>query len=160
MTLFLLGSMTTTLAAIVAIPAVVLELRERGKSKKDLPLLVDVKTIFGVRLRGMEIFWAGILIHLVMGFLFGFLYEPFAQMDFIRSFVSPYTLASLMVYTGVVWLATIGVCFPLFGMGFFGRREGKWVWLEVLISLMLLAFGSWIIIQWFWPVWFSVSPII
>lgn len=157
MSLLLAGSISTILAMIIALPAVILEIRSRGKVD-ELPVLVDVKTILGVKLKGMEVFWMGLLIHLVIGFLFGALYSWLMQTIDVRPWTQAYSALSLLIYTGLLWLVIGGGVFPLLKMGLFGRREGKWVWLELLIGMLLMALGFWLIIQWFWPAWFSTLP--
>ena len=68
------GSLGGLVAFMFAIPAILLEITESGKVK-NVPLLVDVKTIFGLKIRHkQEVFFIGLLLHLIFGFLFGFVF--------------------------------------------------------------------------------------
>jgi len=123
---------------ITAIPGFLSEL---GKKKPDnIPLLVDVKSFWGKKLSNGEVFWLGFAIHLLMAALFGALYELIA----VKSFVRPYHIDNLMVYASFFWLFVGGVIFPIVGLGLFGKKEGKWVWLELLVVHHLFAIFVWL----------------
>src|SRR3989338_2163408 len=77
------GSLGGLVAFVFSIPAILLEVTESGKVK-NAPLLVDVKTIFGLKIRHKhEVFFIGLLLHLVFGFLFGFVYVLFAEQGWL-----------------------------------------------------------------------------
>jgi hypothetical protein len=125
---------------ITAIPGFISELGK--KAPRNIPLLIDVKTFWGKRLTRGEIFWFGLFIHLLIAALFGVLYEYLV----LTSMVSPYTLGGLLAYAFCFYLFIGGVIFPIVGLGLFGRKEGKTVWYELLITHHLLGFFVWLAI--------------
>jgi hypothetical protein len=122
---------------ILAIPAIIAEL---GKPPADVPLFVDVRSFWGKHLTKREAFWFGLLIHFIMVSFFGVLYEHVV----IQGVVPPYRLGGLLAYASGFWVVVGAVIFPLVGLGFFGRKEGKFVWLELLVVHHLLALLMWL----------------
>jgi len=154
MTDIILGASIGGLAAfIVAAPAVITEIIRRGKVA-NLPLVVDVKTFFDLKLSQFAAFAFGVLLHILMGMVLGAVYPAVADKGWFDFFGQPYEPSTLFVYTLLVWLAFTFVFFPLFGFGWFGLKEGKTVWLEVLVSLLLIAFLFWLSLPFFQPVYF------
>ncbi len=154
---YLLGASIGTLVAFVfSIPAIVLELVERGKVK-NTPLLVDVKTIFWRKLHAHEAFWVGLLIHIVLGNLFGLIYVAFVKYEWLVFTNSPYSFLSLLIYAIGAWLVTGLIIFPFLGMGLFGRREGKRVWMEILASMLILGGAMWLLVKYFQPYYFDIA---
>jgi hypothetical protein len=123
---------------ITAVPGFLSELGK--KAPKDIPLLIDVRTFWGHKLTRGEVFWFGLFIHLLMAALFGALYELIV----VKSFVHPYELDNLAVYASFFWLFVGGVIFPIVGLGLFGKKEGKWVWFELLVVHHLFALFVWL----------------
>ena len=123
---------------ITAVPAFLSELGK--KAPRNIPLLIDVKTFWGHKLTRGEVFWFGLSIHLLMAALFGALYELIA----VKSFVHPYELDNLAVYASLFWVFVGGVIFPVVGLGLFGKKEGKWVWFELLVVHHLFALFVWL----------------
>lgn len=154
MTDVILGASIGGLAAlIVSTPAIVVEIIKHGKVK-NLPLVVDVKTFFDLKLSRLAAFSFGVLLHVLMGMVFGAVYPAVADKGWFDFFGSPYSAPTLIVYGLVVWLAFTFVFFPLFGFGWLGRKEGKMVWFEVLVSLLLIAFLYWLVVPLYQPVYF------
>lgn len=152
---YLLGAAIGTLVAFIfSIPAIILELMERG-GHEDAPLVVDVKTIFGRKLRSHEAFWVGLLIHIVMGNLFGLIYVTFVLNGWLVFTNSPYSFLSLLIYALGAWAVSGLVIFPLLGMGLFGRKEGKRVWMELLASMFILGISMWSLVQLYQPYFFD-----
>jgi hypothetical protein len=128
---------------ITAIPGIFSELGE--KIPKNIPLLVDVKTFWGKRLTRGEVFWFGMLIHLLMAALFGAMYEYLV----LNGMVRPYLLSNLLVFAFCYYLFIGFIVFPLVELGLFGRKEGKTVWLELLVTNFLVGFIIWLLIYLF-----------
>jgi hypothetical protein len=150
------GSLGGIVAFAFALPAIVLEIVERGKVKRD-PLVIDVKTIFGVKIKHRhEVFLIGLLLYLVVGFLFGLVYIVFVEQGWLFVTGAPFTLLSLFVYALLSWIVAGIVLYPLLGMGMFALKEGKNVWLETLISHILLGLGLWLLVQYYQPYYFNV----
>lgn len=150
----ILGASIGGLAAlVVSLPAIVVEIFRRGQTK-NLPLVVDVNSIFERRLSKLASFALGILLHILMGMVFGAVYPAMVDGGWLNFFGPSYTLSTLLFYTLLVWLVFCLVLFPLFGFGWLGKREGKLVWLEVLVSLILIAVLFELAVPWFQPVYF------
>jgi hypothetical protein len=153
---YVLGTAIGCLVAFVfAIPAIVLEVVERWRVQ-NAPLLVDVKTIFGRKLDRHEQFLVALLLHLVIGSLFGLIYVLFVKQSWLVFTNAPFTIVSLAIYAVCAWIVTGTVIFPALRMGLFGRREGKRVWLEMLVSHFVLGAGLWLVVQYFQPPFFLI----
>lgn len=154
---YLLGAAIGTLVAFAfSLPAILLEIIERGKVK-NAPLLVDVKTIFGRKLHAHEAFWVGLLIHIVLGNLFGLIYVLFVKFEWLVFTNQPYTFLSLVIYAICAWIVVGALIFPALGMGWFGRREGKRVWMEILASMFILGSCMWVFVQYYQPYFFDIA---
>lgn len=148
---FLAGSLGGLIAFVFSIPALVLELIEKGKAK-DAPLLVEVRIIFGLKIRHVhEVFFIGLLLHILIGFFFGFLYVYAIAHGFL--YPPPYSLFSLLLYSAASWIFTNLAVYPGLGMGMFARREGPFIWLETLAAHLTLGTGFWFLAQYYQP-WF------
>lgn len=154
MTDIILGASIGGLAAfVVSAPAIIAEIIRSGKIK-NLPLIVDVKSFFDLKLSQFAAFSFGVLLHVLMGMVFGAVYPAVADKGWSDFIGRPYEPFTLLVYTFLVWLAFTFVFFPLFGFGWLGLKEGKMVWLEVLVSLLLIAFLFWLAVPFYQPVYF------
>ncbi len=153
----LAGSLGGLVAFVFAFPAIILEIVERGRVKRN-PLVIDVKTIFGVKIRHHhEVFLIGLLLYLVIGFLFGVVYILFVEQGWLFVTGSAFSFASLFVYALLSWIVVGIVVYPLLGMGMFALKEGKNVWVETLISHILLGLGLWLLVQYYQPYYFMVG---
>ncbi len=151
------GALGGLVATFFALPAVVLEIVEKGKVK-EVPLLIDVKTIFGVKIRHKhEVFFIGLLLHLIVGFLFGSIYVLFVNKGWLFVTDAPYTLYSLLVYAVLSWVVAGLLVYPALGLGIFGLKEGKHVWLETIVSHLILGVSLWLLVQYYQP-YFFVLP--
>mgnify|MGYP006865011879 CR=1 FL=1 len=150
------GALGGLVAFFFSLPAIVLEIVERGKVK-NVPLLVDIKTIFGIKIKHKhEVFFIGLLLYLVLGFLFGAVYVLFVTQGWLFVTNAPYTIYSLLVFAVLSWVVVGLVLFPLLGMGMFGIKEGKYVWVEMLVSHFILGVSLWLLVQYYQPQFFEI----
>ncbi len=124
---------------LLALPAIVSESMRRVK---NLPLLIDVKEIFGKKLTHEELFAVSLLLHLILSTLMGGIYTLFAP-------------RSLLIFSLFAWVAIGALIFPALHLGFFGRHEGPHVWFELLVLQLLTAFGLWIGFSYYQPFFFG-----
>ncbi len=149
------GSLGGLIAFVFAIPAILLEITQKG-SVPEAPLLIDVKTIFGLKIRSkLEVFLVGLLLYVVIGFLFGFIYIVFVEQGWLFVTNAPFTFLSLFVYAVLSWIVAGIVIYPALGLGFFGLKEGRHVWLETIVSHLILGASLWLLVQYYQPVFFS-----
>jgi hypothetical protein len=141
------------IAFILSVPAILLEIVERW-NVPNVPLLVETKFIWGRKLDKHETFLVALLVHLAIGASFGLSYVLFVKNGWLFVTNSPYSFLSLLVFATGCWIVSGLTIFPALGMGMFGRRAGKRVWLELLSSHVLIGFGLWLAVQWYQPVWF------
>lgn len=153
---YLLGGALGGLVAFAfAIPAILLEVTQRGPMK-ETPLLIDVKTIFGLKIRHQhEVFLIGLLLHIVIGFLFGLIYVVFVEQGWLFVTGAPYTFLSLLVYAVLSWVVANIVVYPVLGFGWFALKEGKHVWLETIVSHLILGVSLWLLVQYYQPQFFT-----
>src|SRR3989338_4468879 len=123
----LAGSLGGLVAFIFSVPAILLEIVQK-EPVENIPLLVDVKTIFGRKLKKTEVFEVALLLHIVLAFLFGVIYVVFVEKGWLFITHSPYSVWSLFFYAIGAFLVVGGLIFPALGMGLFGRKEGRRVW--------------------------------
>ncbi len=143
------------MAFAFAIPAILLEITQQGKVS-EAPLLIDVKTIFGVTIRHKhEVFFIGLLLHVVIGFLFGLIYVTFVERGWLFVTHAPYTFLSLLVYAFLSWIVANLVVYPVLGLGAFGLKEGRHVWMETFVSHLILGVSLWLLVQYYQPVFFG-----
>ena len=149
----LAGSLGGLVAFLFALPAILLEFTQKTPMK-NMPIVVDVKTMFGRKLEPREVFGVAILLHIVLAFLFGIVYIVFVKRGWLFITNAPYSAWSLFFYAIGAWLVVGNLIFPALGMGWFGRKEGKRVWAEILASMFLIGLGLWGLVQFFQPFYF------
>ncbi len=147
------GALGALIAFVFSIPAIVLEYTTDGTAE-ETPLVIDVKSIFGIKLRRTEVFLVGLLIHILIGFLFGLVYVVFVQQGWLFVTSDPYSFPSLFVYAILSWVMVNVVIYPLLGMGLFAQKEGPTVWLETLVAHLLLGSALWLLVQYYQPSFF------
>lgn len=140
------------IAFVLAVPAILLEASRRVK---NAPLLVDVHVWRGRKLTPGEAFAFGLLIHLIVGGLYGLFYTLFAVNGWLFITNRPYTIESMLIFAFCSWIVLNIILFPLLGFGFFGSKEGKTVWFETLASLLLEGALLWILINYYQPFFFQ-----
>lgn len=151
MDIFLGTALGVMIAFLLAIPAIILDTSRRVK---NLPLLIDVRVWRGKKLSDGEVFAFGLLTHLIIGALYGFFYTLFASRGWLFITNAPFTLESMLIFAALSWLVLNIILLPLFGFGFFGRKEDNTVWLETLAVLLLEGAILWIIINYYQPFYF------
>lgn len=150
----LLGAVLGALASFVlAVPAILLEASRR---LSNAPLLLDVHIWRGRKISDGEAFALGLLIHIGIGFVYGLTYAIFARFNLPIGSFGPYSLISMTVFAVALWMVLMMVVCPLVGFGFLGRKEGKTVWLEILMSLLAEAALLWLLTTFYWPSYFAV----
>lgn len=152
MIFFLAAALGVLIAFVIAIPAILLEIDHRVK---NAPLLIDVRIWRGLKLSRQEAFAFGLLLHLVIGGLYGLCYAIFARQGWLVLTNAPYTLQSMLIFAVGSWLVLGNLLLPLIGLGWFGRREGNTVWAETLMSLLLEGVVLWEVIKWYQPFFFG-----
>ncbi len=151
MTIILGMALGGLVAFVLAIPAIILEASRR---LKNTPLLIDVHLWRGKKLSDGEAFSFGLLLHLIIGTLYGLCYTIFAGQGWLFITNAPYTLQSMLIFAVCSWLVLGAILLPLIGLGFFGRKEGQMVWLETLTSLIFEGAILWLLIQYYQPFYF------
>ncbi len=151
MTIILGTALGGLIAFLLAVPAIILETDRRFK---NAPLLIDVDFWRGRKLTAGEAFAFGLLLHLVIGALYGLFYTLFAGQGWLFITNSPYTLRSMLIFAVCSWLVLNVILLPLIGLGLFGRKEGETVWFETLTSLLLEGAILWLFIQYYQPFYF------
>lgn len=135
--------LSAVVGMIIAIPAMVSELTRRGK---NLPLLVDVRACWGHVCTAEETFILSLFTHFLISISFGGLYVLAVLLGWG---FHDFRVSSILVYALIFWLLAGGVIFPLVRLGFFGQREGRWAWLELLVSIFFQATGFWLALRLF-----------
>ncbi len=150
---YILGTAIGGLVAFAfSVPAIVLETISRFKLPNAL--YFDVKSMWGKKLEKHEVFLVALLIHLVIGSLFGLVYVAFVKNGWLVFTHSPYSIVSLLIFAFGSWIVAGTTVFPALGLGLFGRREGKRVWMEMLASHMILGIGLWLLAKYYQPFFF------
>lgn len=150
---YILGMAIGGLTAFAfSLPAIVYETISRFR----LPnvFYFDVKTLWGKKLEKHEVFLVALLIHLVVGALFGLVYVAFVKNGWLVFTNSPYSILSLLIYAVGSWVVAGTTVFPALGLGLFGRKEGKRVWMEMLVSHLVLGAGMWLFVKYYQPFFF------
>jgi len=147
------GALGSLLSFVFAIPAIFLETKKHSASH-DAPMVVELHRVFGRTLKHREAFLIGLLIHVITGFLFGFVYVLFVKHEWLFITHEPYTPFSLFFYTISSWLFIGMILYPALGMGFFARKEGSHVWLETIVSQLILGLCFWFSVQFYQPSFF------
>lgn len=152
---YLLGGALGAISAFVfSLPAIVLEWTARGKAEQT-PLVIDVRSVFGMTLKRSEVFLVGLFLHLVVGFLFGSTYVLLVDYGWSVSHYQPYSFLSFLMYALLSWVVVNVVLYPLLGMGWFASKEGPTVWLETFVSHVLMGCVLWLLVQYYQPVYFT-----
>lgn len=151
---FFLGTAIGGLVAFVcSVPAIAVELRLR-RNAANAPI-VGVKTLWGRKLEKHEVFLVALLLHVVIGSLFGLAYVLFVKRGWLVFTNDPYSLLSLVIFAVGSWIVAGVLLFPALGLGLFGRREGSHVWMEMLVSHLIIGAGMWGAVQYYQPFFFS-----
>ncbi len=120
---------------ILSTPAVFVELLR--PETKNLPILIDVEILRGRRTTRGEEMVLSHLLQLFMSTIFGAGYVLLARIPLVPFIFSGPTIS---LYVLIFYLSIGGVLFPLLGLGYFGRNEGRYVPLELLMAHALYGF--------------------
>jgi len=120
------------IGTVLSLPAFIAELLHH---RENLPLIPDVKEIWGHNVPAGNVLAWSTLLYLLLSSAYGGIYVLVA--DFLP--LTPYSLLSIGVYSSVFLIIFLFIVAPLLGFGFSYRREGRWVWFELLISHLLFA---------------------
>lgn len=149
----LAATLGTLVGFLIAVPAIILETSSRVK---NMPLLIDVHIWRGIKLNEREAFAVGVLLHLIMSALYGFVYVLFVEQDWLIITRAPYSIFSMIIVAALFWLFLNFALFPLIGFGFMGWKEEKTAWFETLVSLGVESAILWMLIEYYQP-WYFLS---
>jgi hypothetical protein len=85
------------------------------------------------------VYAAGIAIHLATSIIFGVIYFLLSE---IISFESR-SLWAVIPYVLILWLAMLLSALPVAGQGLFGKKAGRFAWLEQLVLHVIFGAGLW-----------------
>jgi hypothetical protein len=111
--------------------------------KKHLPD-IDSHYFFGRRFSERETHLLGILVQLVLSALFGGIYVLLVDYKII---FTDFHYLSILFFGVLIWFLKGLIILPLLGIGLFGAKEGKWVWLEMFLLHQIYAFVFWLAIK-------------
>ena len=120
---------------VLAAPAIVVEIVR--PTIKNLPILIDVEIFRGRKVSRTEELIFSHALHLFMSTIFGVGYLLLSR---IAAAPFDFTGFSYILYVVVFYLVVGGLLFPLLGLGVFGKHEGKYVPLELLMAHSLYGF--------------------
>ena len=150
--LFLGAAIGALAGTVLAIPGIVLESMRRSK---QLPFVLDIKEVWGRNLTENEVFLLSVFIHLLFSTAAGLIYVAVAQQGWIFFLGPVFSFPSLLLFSLLAWVVTGTVLYPLLGFGFFARKEGAHIWLEILASNFFLAILLWAGFVFYQPFFFS-----
>ncbi len=122
---------------IFSVPAMVYDVLFH--KHRNLPLIVDVRSIWGHAVPSREVFPASVVLHLFFATAFGGVYAALVAFGAIPSYAFRY----ILTYAAVFFFFSVIILLPLAGLGLFGRKEGPMVWSELLLTHLLYALGFW-----------------
>ncbi|MEK7665807.1 MAG: hypothetical protein AAB337_02935 [Patescibacteria group bacterium] len=141
MEIFLGAAIGGLVGFLLAVPAMV---AESSRRVKNLPVLIDIKEIFGKKLTHEELFAISLLFHLVIATLVGGIYTLFAEQGWLFFTNAPYALHSILIFSVFAWVFNGALICPAMRLGFFGRHEGPHIWFELIVLHQLIGLGLWI----------------
>lgn len=112
---------------VLGAPAIIIYLLRPQKS--NLPIIIDIDITPG-RHTGAE-FGLSMALHLFMSTIFG---GGYVLLSRIAVFPFDYSALSHVGYVALFYLVVGGIIFPVLRLGPMGRREGKYVPLELLMA--------------------------
>jgi len=111
--------------------------------KKHLPD-IDSHYLLGRRFSARETHLLGILLQLAFSSLFGGVYVMLVDHHII---FNNFHYLSILLFGVLVWLLKGVILSPLLGIGFFGAKEGKYVWFEMFLIHQIYAIIFWLAIH-------------
>jgi hypothetical protein len=122
---------------IFSVPAMLYDLLFH--KHRNIPLLVDVRSVWGRAVPARDVFPASIALHLFFATAFGGVYAALVTFAVLPS----YAFRHILGYAVVFFLFSALGVLPLAGLGLFGRKEGPLVWTELLLTHLLYALCFW-----------------
>lgn len=112
----------------------------RGKHLPD----IDAHYLFGRKYSAREAHLLGILIQLALSAVFGGVYVMLV--DYAIVFKN-FDYIDIALFGVLVWFLKGLIVTPLLGIGFFGAKEGKYVWFEMFITHQIYALAFYVSIH-------------
>jgi hypothetical protein len=109
-------------------------------NKKHLPD-IDNHFFLGKRFTRRETHFLGILTQLFFSTIFGGLYVLLVDKGII---FENYHYLSILFYGVMVWFLKGALVLPFLGVGFFGVKQGKYVWFELFLMHQIYAIIFWL----------------
>lgn len=125
------------IGVLFSVPAVLYDLLFH--KHRNLPLLVDVRSVWGRAVPGRDVFPASVVLHLFFATAFGGVYAALVTYGIVPS----YAFRHVLLYALAFFFFSGAILLPVVGLGLFGRKEGSWVWVELLLTHGLYAGGFW-----------------
>lgn len=126
---------------IFSLPAMI---GEAQRPEGRMLLVVDVETFWGRRLGQYQVMLWSAVLHLGMSTLYG----AFVPLLVLQGIMSPLlTLPELVLYSVGFNIFIGAIALPATGFGWFGYKEGGFVWLELLITHLLYGITHWILVH-------------
>lgn len=121
------------IGVIMSIPAVISNYVRPGA---NLPILVDVKTFWGGTISKDQILMWSLVNHWALSAIYGGVYVLLVTRNILTpGYFFPEGLAYALGFNLVIGLAL----YPIFGFGVYGKKEGAWVWLEMVVTHFFYA---------------------
>ena len=109
----------------------------RGKHLPD----IDAHYLFGRKYSAREAHVLGIFIQLALSTVFGGIYVLLVNNSI---FFQDFGYLNIALFGVLVWLVKGLGMTPLLGIGFFGAKEGKYVWFEMFVIHQIYALAFYI----------------
>lgn len=125
------------IGTLFALPIMI---REALHPETRMPFLMDVETFWGKKLSEGMVIFSSAIVHLGMSTLYG----GFVPLLVRAGLIAPvFPLWNLLGYSIAFNLSMGLVALPAVGFGFFGHKEGPFVWFELLVTHLMYAFAFW-----------------
>ena len=109
----------------------------RGKHLPD----IDAHYLFGRKYSAREAHILGIFIQLAFSTVFGGIYVLFVNYNIL---FQNFDYLYIVLFGVLVWFLKGLIITPLLGIGFFGAKEGKYVWFEMFITHQIYALAFYV----------------
>jgi len=109
----------------------------RGKHLPD----IDAHYLLGRKYSAREAHLLGILIQLALSALFGGIYVMLVDYGIV---FKNFDYIDIALFGVLVWFLKGLILTPLLGIGFFGVKEGKYVWFEMFVVHQIYALAFYV----------------
>ena len=121
------------IGVIMSVPAVISNYMRPGA---NLPIIVDIKAFWGGTISKDHVLLWSLVNHWAMSAIYGGVYVLLVT----RNLFSPgYFFSEGLIYALGFNLITGLALYPLLGFGVYGKKEGAWVWTEMVITHFFYA---------------------